>query len=904
MKTCVRLKWSVVLALAVVVPMCSAAIVPITSVTCDHPTGTPPYNLLSITVGSYTVTADRLGVGTSSIVPAGTLLPRLDNLDLSEGYSTSAGTIYKTVGFGGSPTWKDSNGDNPDFFIFESGGEDAPAIAAILPGGVVGQAVTVAATKWGQTKYNRPAVSVDAEAMQGQPIVGFAFAITDLLDASGKPLTNSSVIEGIQTTRNGMDPMTYCAVMPLMVLAKNPSPADKATEVLRDAVLSWKPADGVKVQDVYFGTNANSVGNASRTNPMGVLVSQAQDANTYDPPGSLALGQTYYWRIDEVEAATVYKGNVWSFATEALAYPIENVTATASSSQSADTGPEKTIDGSGLVNDLHSTTPEHMWLSNPTGPKPTWIQYQFDKVCKLRELWVWNANQVVEGTLGLGARDVTVEYSVDGAAWIVLTDVEFARASGVAGYAHNTTVDLKGIAAKYVKLTIKSNWGGLLAQYSLSEVRFFFVPVLARDPSPASGATGVNPQVTLSWRAGREASSHLVYVSTDKQAVINGTAPMTKVVDPRYEASVDLGQSYYWKVVEVNDAQTPKSWEGDVWTFTTASWIAVDDFESYNDDDNRLYDTWIDGLTDGKSGSTVGYDKAPFAETTIIHGGKQSMPLSFNNAGGFTMSEATRRFDSPQDWTKHGITTLVLYFYGDPANATGQVYVKINGIGGIADVTETKAVYGGNANAIKTPYWTQWNIDLASAKMRLTGVGKLTIGTEGSGKGILYVDDIRLYRTAPAAAKEQLWIEAESGMLTKPMAVSDDPTASGGKYISAQNLGVTAIHTEGIATYPFTVKGGTYKIWGRVVDLPAGRNSFWVRIKGATLDTVPDADGWCNWNFPTGVGWHWDDVSNGTNSLTDPAVRFTLKAGSYTLEIAYREDGARLDAIVIADAAD
>jgi hypothetical protein len=86
--------------------------------------------------------------------------------------------------------------------------------------------------------------------------------------------------------------------------------------------------------------------------------------------------------------------------------------------------------------------------------------------------------------------------------------------------------------------------------------------------------------------------------------------------------------------------------------------------------------------------------------------------------------------------------------------------------------------------------------------------------------------------------------------------------------------------------------------------VPAGRNSFWVRIKEATLDTVPDADGWCNWNFPTGTGWHWDDLSNGTNSLTDPAVHFAPKAGSYTQEIAYREDGARLDAIVITDATD
>ena len=36
-------------------------------------------------------------------------------------------------------------------------------------------------------------------------------------------------------------------------------------------------------------------------------------------------------------------------------------------------------------------------------------------------------------------------------------------------------------------------------------------------------------------------------------------------------------------------------------------------------------------MTDGKSGSTVGYMTAPFAEQTIVHGGKQSMPLAYDN---------------------------------------------------------------------------------------------------------------------------------------------------------------------------------------------------------------------------------------------------------------------------------
>ena len=54
-------------------------------------------------------------------------------------------------------------------------------------------------------------------------------------------------------------------------------------------------------------------------------------------------------------------------------------------------------------------------------------------------MWVWNANTTLEPSFGLGLKDVTVEYSVDGNDWKVLDTVtEFARAPGKPNYAHNT----------------------------------------------------------------------------------------------------------------------------------------------------------------------------------------------------------------------------------------------------------------------------------------------------------------------------------------------------------------------------------------------------------------------------------------------------------------------------------
>ncbi|GAJ04491.1 unnamed protein product, partial [marine sediment metagenome] len=255
----------------------------------------------------------------------------------------------------------------------------------------------------------------------------------------------------------------------------------------------------------------------------------------YAPAQRLDFGTTYYWRVDEVNAPPTsqveFKGSVWSFTTEPIAYPIEDVNATASSTLT-DMGPENTVNGSGMDADdlLHSAEQADMWIS---GNEPTlaWIEFEFDKVYKLHEMLVWNSNQMIESIVGFGAKGVTIEYSSDGNDYTRLgTTHEFARAPGAPGYAHNTTVDFGGVAVKNVRLTITSNWG-LFPQYSLSEVRFTYIPLLARKPQPQSGATGIDVDAVLSFRAGREAAEHNVYIDTDEQAVIDSNVPVTTVTE-------------------------------------------------------------------------------------------------------------------------------------------------------------------------------------------------------------------------------------------------------------------------------------------------------------------------------------------------------------------------------------
>ncbi len=364
------------------------------------------------------------------------------------------------------------------------------------------------------------------------------------------------------------------------------------------------------------------------------------------------------------------------------------MTATASSSDLG-SAPQNTVNGSGLANGVHSTASTAVWVSSATGPQPTWIQYAFDRIYKLTDMHVWNYNVVFEPVLGFGFKDVTIEYSTDGTAWTLLKEAQFARAPGLDGYAANTIVSFGGVGAKFVRLTPKSNWGGILQQFGLSEVRFYYTPVTPRQPVPASGATGVNENGVLSWRPGREAASHQVYFGTDPNAVRNGTAPVKTVADHSFDpGSLEFGKTYYWKVAEVNEAATPKIWEGEVWSFSTRESFVVDDFESYTDaEGSRIYETWVDGWTNS-TGSTVGYIQAPFAERTIIHGGKQSMPLDYNNTKSPFYSEAERTLDKPQDWTVNGADTLTVYFRGNPA-AFAESAGTITMSGGGTDIWNT-----------------------------------------------------------------------------------------------------------------------------------------------------------------------------------------------------------------------
>jgi hypothetical protein len=638
---------------------------------------------------------------------------------------------------------------NTDGFI-QWGGADRLQLhvfsTAALP---VNQWAHVAGTCDGTSKY----IYINGQAV-GQGTGGFSAeaAAANVTIGWAEDQTNSDVgfngvMDEIYLFGRGLSEEEVLMLMQGLSpeLASEPHPPDQATAVARDVTLTWKPGKYAATHDVYYGTSADDVNNAGRSNPMGVLVSQGQTNTQFSPP-RLALGQTYYWRVDEVNAApstTIFKGKLWSFTAEPIGYVMTGITATASSAI-AGSGPENTINGSGLdVSDLHSSDTTQMWVT-PKGAGAAWIQYAFDRVYKMHEMWVWNYNGQFENILGFGIKNAAVEYSVDGTTWTKLGDFDFARAPAALGYAHNTAVSFGGVSARYVKISVNSGWG-TRGQFGLSEVRFFYVPVQALYPSPATGTTGLSPDLSLSWQPGREAVSHKVFLGTDAGTVAAGTAPAATVAQSTYTpGNLAMGTTYYWRVDEVNTAATPSTWEGNVWSFSTLDYIVVDDMEAYNDETNsRVFDFWVDGWGTTTNGGQVGYSESPFSELTTRHGGAQSMPFTYNNTAAATVSEATRTFDKADDWTRAGIKTLTLYFYGDPNNVVAQLYIKVNG---------TKIVYNGDQSDVTRRRWTQWNADLSAVSASvLKSVKTLTIGVgNGAGSGRLLIDNIRLYHTAPA----------------------------------------------------------------------------------------------------------------------------------------------------------
>jgi hypothetical protein len=457
--------------------------------------------------------------------------------------------------------------------------------------------------------------------------------------------------------------------------------------------LSWRPGVFAISHDVYLGDGFDNVSNATpesetfRGNQTATSFLAGFPGHPY--PEGLVPGTTYYWRIDEVNDAdpnSPWKGPLWSFSI-----------------------PPNTAYNPNPADGAESVGPDNVTLS-------------------------W--------TPGFGAKLHTVYFGDD---FDVVSNATGGSSQGTATFKPASLQSEKVYYWRVDEFDGASTYKG--------NIWAFTTPGAAGNPRPANGATGVQVTTKLSWTPATNAASHQIYFGTDKGAVRNATAgsPEYKGNRPFGSEDYDPGKlawytPYYWRVDAVYNTGTVK---GLVWSFTTADFLLVDDFESYNDLDppdpasNRIFDAWIDGFAaPTTNGALVGNDLPPYAERTVVHGGAQSMPYSYDN--NLKTSEATLTLVYPRDWTEEGVGQLSLWFRGASANAAERMYVALNG---------GMPVYHTNPKAAQAAGWTEWVIGLQTFQcVTLTNVNTISIGfgTEGSpaagGTGKVYFDDVRLYR--------------------------------------------------------------------------------------------------------------------------------------------------------------
>ena len=106
----------------------------------------------------------------------------------------------------------------------------------------------------------------------------------------------------------------------------------------------------------------------------------------------------------------------------------------------------------------------------------------------------------------------------------------------------------------------------------------------ALGPNPEDGAMHEDTWVTLTWSAGYYTVSHDVYLGDIFDDVNDGTNEsetfrgnftdeffVAGFFGFPYPEGLVPGTTYYWRIDEVNDANTASPWKGDVWSFTVPS---------------------------------------------------------------------------------------------------------------------------------------------------------------------------------------------------------------------------------------------------------------------------------------------------------------------------------------------
>ncbi len=463
------------------------------------------------------------------------------------------------------------------------------------------------------------------------------------------------------------------------VTAYLPQPADGGGNIPLSPIMRWTGGQGAVGHHVYFGADRQAVEAGATETDKGKLDGPE---TWYHVTDTLKPDATFFWRVDEIGlGGTIQTGPIWSFDT-VLAGPVGAI--------------REWWSGIGAATDVNSLTTNGDYPDNPTGSE-----------------FVTRMQGPVDWADGYGTRIFGWVYppqsgdytfwisSDDGGRLSLSTDEDPANKRAIATVVawtaseewgkeanqRSQTIKLEAGKRYYIEALQKEGSGGDNIAVAWQGPGFTqevlgaggvgptpYLPQRAYSPSPADGAVDTVQSVTLTWNAGEKAVKHELYFGDDANAVAaaDTSSGLFKgsLSNTSYDAgALEWGKTFFWRVDEINTGDPESPWVGRVWKFTTANFIPVEDFESYDDVEGtstRIYETWIDGYSDDSSGSTVGNLDPPFAETTIVHSGNQSMPMDYNNFSPHHFSEAYRDFSPVMNWTGNGVTDLSLWIRGWP----------------------------------------------------------------------------------------------------------------------------------------------------------------------------------------------------------------------------------------------
>jgi hypothetical protein len=490
-----------------------------------------------------------------------------------------------------------------------------------------------------------------------------------------------------------------------------PNPVDGALDVKPSVILNWIAGAVAASHEVYFGSDADAVANATKASPE-YKGPKALGEETYEP-GRLLLGKAYYWRIDEVNGVnpdSPWAGKVWSFTTSDFfviddfeGYDANENQIWFSWHDGLGYGTPGTADyyagnGTGAAvgdeNTLSYTEETIVHGGNQSMP----IAYDNDKqgYSKYSEVELtltdqrdWTAEGVAELSIWFRGRPASVGSFVEvpaGTYTMTAAGADIWNAADEFHYAFKTLAGVGTIQAQVLSIDNTDGWAkaGVMIRETL-------------DPGSKFAAVYITPSNGCRFQARMDvnidATSDTSVVTTEQTAI---TAP-------------------YWVKIERDLAGNFRGYySANGTTWTSMSWNPQNISMSS--------DVYVGlALTSHNNAATC---EAVFSNVTIT-----------GTVG-------------PQ-WANQDI--------GIQSNDAEPLYVAVtDGVGTTAVITHTDP----DPAAATIDTWTEWVIPLqafADQGIDLTDIDSIAIGlgTQGNmtlpgGKGKMYIDDIRLYQPREA----------------------------------------------------------------------------------------------------------------------------------------------------------